>query len=257
MIPFDKMAQFYDTMYTRNFSTRMVDYTLQILKKSSFEPDTVLDLCCGTGTALQQFSEKGCRVDGLDRSRGMLTVARKKLRGRKVFLYRQALPRFQIVQSQKAGRKVLRQYDLITSYFDSLNFLLTERDLKAAFRSVFHHLRPGGWFVFDMNTVAMFKPLWNEHPWVGVRDDMIWIMRSQFLKAKSMTRLNGTYFAKQGRHWQRHDEEMYERAYPNQKIKAMLRSAGFQNKGYYHCLSFNPVTRDTKKFCAAARKPDR
>jgi SAM-dependent methyltransferase len=257
MIPFDKMAKFYDTMYSRKFSARMVDYTLQILEKFRFEPETVLDVCCGTGTALLEFSKKGYKVEGLDRSRGMLAVARKKLSGRKVALYRQALPRFTITDSKGPDRKRPRQYDLVTSYFDSLNFMLTERDLKTAFRSVFHHLRPGGWCVFDMNTIAMFEPLWNEHPWVGVHDDMIWIMRSEFLKRRAMTRLRPTFLDRQGRSWRRHDEVLYERAYPHGKIKSMLRDVGFQIKGYYHCLSFDPVTRASKKFCAAVKKPSR
>lgn len=257
MIPFDKMARFYDTMYSKTFSGRMVDYTLEILDKFGYEPETVLDVCCGTGTALLEFSKRGYKVAGLDRSPGMLAVARKKLSGRKAALYRQELPRFKIAPSKGPNKKHPRQYDLVTSYFDSLNFLLTEQDLKTAFRSVFHHLRPGGWFVFDMNTVAMFEPLWNDHPWVGVRDDMIWIMRSEFLKSRSMTRLKPTFLDRQGRNWRRYDEVLYERAYPNQKIKSMLRDAGFQIKGYYHCLSFNPVTKDSKKFCAAVRKPSR
>jgi ubiquinone/menaquinone biosynthesis C-methylase UbiE len=251
------MAKFYDTMYSKEFCNRMAEYTLKILEKFGFEPETILDVCCGTGTALLHFSKKGYEVSGLDRSRGMLDEARKKLRCRKASLYQRSLPRFEIVKTKRKNRKHLRQYDLATSYFDSLNFMLTERDLKTAFRSVYRHLRPGGWFIFDMNTINMFKTLWNEHPWVGVKDDMIWIMRSEFLKNKLKTRLKGTFLSKQGRDWQRYDELLYERAYPNQKIKAMLREVGFQIKGYYKCLTFNPVSRDSKKFCAAARKPVR
>jgi len=257
MIPFDRMAKFYDAMYSQSFSARMVDYTLQILEKFDYEPETILDVCCGTGTALERFHELGYRADGLDRSKGMLAVARRKVGNRKARLYHQALPHFEIPQKGKSGKAGLKQYDLVTSYFDSLNFLLTEKDLKAAFRSIFRHVKPGGWFIFDMNTVVMFKILWNEHPWVGVRDDMIWIMRSEFLKKKSMTRLKGTYLDKQARVWKRHDELLYERAYPNDKIKSMLRDVGFRIKGYYHCLSFEPVKRDSRKFCAAVMKPAR
>lgn len=256
MIPFDRMARFYDAMYTHGFTVKMVDYTLELLKNFDFEPETVLDVCCGTGTAVERFVELGCRADGLDRSGGMLRVARGRLKGRGVRLYHQALPSFRIPRRSKSAGSGLRQYDLATSYFDSLNFMLTERDLKAAFRSVYLHLRPGGWFVFDMNTVNMFKVLWNEHPWVGVHEDMIWVMRSEYLKKKSMTRLRGTYLDKQGTTWKRYDELLFERAYPNTKIKSMLRQAGFKIKGYYHCLSFEPVKRDSRKFCAAVMKPD-
>jgi ubiquinone/menaquinone biosynthesis C-methylase UbiE len=243
-------------MYTDVFSRKMVDYNLQILKKFGFKPETALDVCCGTGTAMKFFQEKGLKIDGLDRSRGMLAVARTKLQNSKANLYERSLPRFEIIQSKTGNKKIIKQYDLAVSYFDSLNFLLTKNDLKMAFRSIYRHIRPGGWFIFDMNTINMFKVLWNEHPWVGVRDDMIWIMQSEFLKKKSMTKLTGTYLDKQGRKWQRYNEIFYERAYPNQTIKSILREVGFQIKGYYHCLSFEPVKRDSRKFCAAVRKPD-
>ncbi len=255
MIPFDRMARFYDTMYSLSFSARMVDYTLEILRKFNFEPEKILDVCCGTGTALERFAELGYWADGLDRSKGMLTVARRKVKDHRVRLYHQALPHLEITQKGNSGKTGLKQYDLITSYFDSLNFLLTEKDLRAAFHSIYRHIKPGGWFIFDMNTVAMFKVLWNEHPWVGVRNDMIWIMRSEFLKKKSMTRLRGTYLDKRGANWKRYDELLYERAYPNKKIKSMLRGVGFIIKGYYHCLSFEPVRRDSRKFCAVVMKP--
>ncbi|UCC43616.1 MAG: class I SAM-dependent methyltransferase [Candidatus Zixiibacteriota bacterium] len=257
MMPYSYLARFYDSMYPDTFSVRMVAYTLRILKKFNFEAKTALDVCCGTGTALRELTAGGLKADGLDRSPAMLSAARKKLRGRKVTLYRQALPRFEIAQRKGSGSKRPKQYDLITSYFDSLNYLLTERDLKAAFRSIYRHLIPGGWFVFDMNTVEMFKILWNEQPWVGIRDKQIWVMRSEFLKARSMTRLSGTFLEKQGRTWQRYDETHYERAYPNPRIRSMLRETGFQVKGFYHCLSFDPVSRSSRKFCAAARKPNR
>lgn len=256
MVPFNKMAKFYDAMYTWGFTVRMVDYTVKLLKNFGFEPETVLDVCCGTGTAVARFNELGYRADGLDLSRGMLAEARKRLRGQKSRLYHLALPHFKIPQNRRSAGSGVRQYDLATSYFDSLNFLLTEKDLTAAFRSVYSHLRPGGWFVFDMNTVTMFKTLWNEHPWVGVHDDIIWVMRSEFLKKKSMTRLRGTFLDRQGGVWKRYDELMLERAYPNGRIKSMLREAGFKIKGYYHCLSFEPVKRDSRKFCAVVMKPD-
>ena len=42
--------------------------------------------------------------------------------------------------------------DLVTANFDTMNHLLTEPDLRLAFRRISENLRPGGHFIFDLIT---------------------------------------------------------------------------------------------------------
>ena len=60
-----------------NFSIEMVEYTMKIMKRLRKNPKTVLDLCCGTGSALQLFHERNLKVTGIDGSKSMLSEARK------------------------------------------------------------------------------------------------------------------------------------------------------------------------------------
>lgn len=255
MIPYQKFAAVYDRMEADHFSIRMAKYTRNILKKFGATPVDGLDLACGTGSAIRFFCENGIMMSGLDRSAPMLKIAAGKLRGHRVSLYCQSLPRFEI-KNQAGGsrRSSVARYDLITSFYDSLNYLLSERDLKAAFRAVYRHLRDDGWFIFDMNTPHALRALWGATLNGGVKDDVAWLFRSEFDQAKITARLHCTFFVKDGRGWQRFDEMHTERAYPDQVIRALLRETGFQIKGYYRALSFEQAKAATNRICVVARR---
>lgn len=53
----------------------MVDHTFQFMKRFRHRPESVLDLCCGTGSAVCLFAERGLGATGLDRSKEMLKIA--------------------------------------------------------------------------------------------------------------------------------------------------------------------------------------
>jgi SAM-dependent methyltransferase len=254
MIPYEKFASVYDKMEADEFSRKMVEYTKRIMARFGIEPESGLDLCCGTGTAIELFVEHGITMSGLDRSRAMLRQARAKLPGRKVRLYNQELPRFEIVVSRKNERKRRAAFDLITCYFDSLNYLLTEHDLLTAFRSVHRHLRPGGWFIFDMNTPNALKTIWGAQVYAGVRDDIGWVFRNDHFPTKNTADCHVTFFVKHGIHWERFDETHTERGYSDRVIRSLLRQAGFTVKGYYRCFTFEKPKGTTNRICAVVQR---
>ena len=51
--------------------------------------------------------------------------------------------------------------DAVTCLYASLNHLADPTDLTRTFQRVAAHLRPGGAFVFDLNTRAGFEALWR------------------------------------------------------------------------------------------------
>jgi SAM-dependent methyltransferase len=144
MIPYDKFGTVYDLIGHDRFSIRMAEYALEILKRFGFEPHDGLDLCCGTGSAVRVFADQGIAMSGLDRSPQMLAVAREKLADRHVRLYRQELPRFAVKHAGSQRRSTIQQFDLVTCFFDSLNYLRDERQLRATFKAVSRHLRQDG-----------------------------------------------------------------------------------------------------------------
>lgn len=51
--------------------------------------------------------------------------------------------------------------DAVTCLYASLNHLLEPEDLARTFTRVAAHLRPGGVFIFDLNTQQAFQTLWR------------------------------------------------------------------------------------------------
>src|SRR5207249_2778368 len=79
-------------------------------------------------------------VTGVDLSEEMLGVARKKVRGVRLF--------------QGDMRKVAlgEQFDAVLCVYDSINHLVRFRDWEAVFRRAREHLVDGGVLLFDINT---------------------------------------------------------------------------------------------------------
>ena len=114
----------------------------------SGDPDgvrTVLDVCCGTGLLASELSARGYEVVGVDASEAMLDVARERL-GPDVLLSRMTLP----------DLMVEGVYDAAVCTFDGLNYL-TPEELRLTMGELALHIRPGGWFVFDLHTDRMME----------------------------------------------------------------------------------------------------
>jgi ubiquinone/menaquinone biosynthesis C-methylase UbiE len=250
---YTRFASVYDLMGADQHSAKMVEYSFRIFRRFKIRPTSGLDLCCGTGTAISLFLDQRLQMSGLDRSASMLAVADKKLKGRGVILYQKSLPKFKIFDSKDSSR--VRQFDLITCFYDSLNYLKNARELKTAFRSIYNHLHKGGWFIFDMNTPAALKIIWGGQVYADARDDLAWVWKNTYHEKTRSATCHTTFFIKRGKSWERFDEEHVERAYDNATLIRLLREAGFQIKGFYRCFGFVKPKKGTYRICGVARKP--
>jgi SAM-dependent methyltransferase len=252
---YEKFALVYDQMGADRHSQKMAGYTLEIMRRFKIRAATGLDLCCGTGSAVARLADHGLEMAGLDQSPHMLAMATRKLKGRSVTLYRKSLPKFRLLDSRDSRR--LRRFDLVTCFYDSLNYLKGERALKGAFRSVYEHLNSPGWFVFDMNTPSALKTLWDDSIHADVRDNLAWVWKLDHFPKTRSSACYATFFVKRGRTWERFDEVHYEYGYTNGTIRRLLREVGFEVKGFYDCGTFRKPTSGTSRICAVAKKTDK
>ncbi len=138
---FDSLAEYYDVLHDD------VDYGAECdLLEALFSrylprrPRTLLDLGCGTGNHALILAQRGYRVTGIDSSRGMLRVARRKARGR-------ANPRW--LRADMRRFELHRTFDAAICMDDAFTHLLTERDIVGHLRTVRRHLAAGGVYVFE------------------------------------------------------------------------------------------------------------
>jgi SAM-dependent methyltransferase len=218
---YSRYAAVYDEIGQRAFGERIAEATLDYLALSGANPKTAVDLACGTGAATLVLAATGMRVIGLDNSEAMLAVARRSA-------VEARLP----VQWQLDDMRDFRidtPVDLVTCFYDGVNYLTEPAEIEALFQSVTRALVPGGLFVFDLNTREKFSAAWNDACYVAVdRDDLFGIYQSWFQPESGLSPLILTFFVRsESGQWDRFDEEHIERAYPLDEIGTMLCNAGF------------------------------
>jgi len=242
-----RFAHVYDNMGEDRFSERMVEYTRRILARLHYNPRSILDLACGTGTAAVLWAEDRIDTWGVDRSSDMLEMARKKAREHKV--------KIEFSRQDMTAFTMPRQFDLVTCYFDSLNYLLTLDDLTACFQAVNKILYPGAYFIFDVNTPEAMKILWDSQVYADENEDMAWIWKNYYFPKAKQAEVKATFFVRQGDLWEKFEEIHAERGYTVTEIRKVLRSAGLKEIKIYDCLKFKKFTRKSMRLAVVAQKP--
>ena len=106
----------------------------------------VLELASGTGRVSLELAEAGCDVTGLDSSRGMLDVARRKLDS----MPSSTRDRVRFTEGDMVDFELGRVFDLVIIPFRSFAFLLDLEDQRRCLARVLAHLRPGGLFAYQV-----------------------------------------------------------------------------------------------------------
>lgn len=245
-----EFAEVYSNYGYNEFSARVAERLPRVLAKLRVKPRQVLDLTCGEGTFAVKMARKGYRTTGVDQSPGMLRLARRKAR--------EALVRVRFIESDIRSLQFHEEFDLVTSWYDSLNYLLHLNDLKAAFAGALRALRPGGFFIFDMNTPETLSKGWQRHPSfveVDTRDAFV-IHRSTWDARTRIATLKVTCFVLRNRHWLRIDELHRERGYALPQIRACLRRVGFTEVACWGSFQkLSPPRRGDRKYWFAVRRP--
>jgi ubiquinone/menaquinone biosynthesis C-methylase UbiE len=246
MSVYERFAKIYDAIGSDRFSMKLFHYTQRLLAKVRYRPHSVLDLACGTGTAAILWKEHNVVTFGIDSSDRMLTVAEKKARARGLDIAFSHQPMTSFTPPQPV--------DLVTCYFDSLNYLLTMADLAACFRAVHRVLSPDGYFIFDVNTPEAMKVLWDANVYADKTPDVAWIWKNcHFPKAKQ-AELKAAFFVRKGNVWERFDEVHAERGYTPAEMRTVLKQTGFKVVSIYDCLTFRRPDRHSVRIAVIDRR---
>lgn len=244
-----EFAEVYSSHGYNEFSARAADLLPRVLAKLRVKPHRVLDLTCGEGTFAIKMAKKGYRITGVDRSSAMLGVAHRKAC--------EAHVRVRFIRRDVRSLRFHEEFDLVTSWYDSLNYLLRLDDLKETFAGAFRALRPGGVLLFDMNTPGTLAKGWQRHPSfveVDTRDAFV-VHRSTWDGRKNVATLKVTCFVVRNRHWSRIDELHRERAYTLPQIRACLRKAGFREFACWGSFrNLTPPRRGSRKYRFGCRR---
>lgn len=220
--PYDAFAWFYDRYWAAPFQ-EWQSPALEKLLFADLPPGArVLDVCCGTGQLARRLSRHGYVVNGLDSSAEMLRVARA------------SVPEAGFVHEDAVRFAVDEPFDAVVCTFDSLNHLLEPENVARALRSVHEALKPGGRFVFDVNTGKAYGEHWEASA-CRVEADHAFFLRGGFDAATRIGTTLITMFRLHGG-WQRSDVEVLQRPWEIPEIEELLAGAGFSEIRSYRAM---------------------
>ncbi len=216
---YKSIAKYYDLLGWDEFHDIALKRLKPLLTKERVK--TYLDLACGTGMLACTVARMGIEVVGLDKSKEMLEMAEERRRlyrlDNKPTFYHRDMSRFNLK----------RKFDAVGCFFDAANHIIDPEKFAEFIRCSALHTKPGGFFIFDVNTVRGLDK------WDAVlfnnRGEHSVLMRGKYDRKTRLAEIsiegyvnlaNGTRDSFQ--------ETFYERAYLHNDIMRLLKKNGFK-----------------------------
>lgn len=219
MSAYETLAASYDALTYDVAYEKTLTFFERLCARERVQPHTVLDLACGTGSLSVLLAERGYQVTGVDCSEDMLSQAEQKaqqLAGQRPFFVCQRMEKLRLAEP----------VDAVICALDSLNYLQKPADCRRTLRRVYDALRPGGLFVFDINTPYKLRAL-DGQVFLDETDDVYCVWRTEYHEKTRLCYYGMDIFQKRGAHWQRSFEEHIEYAYTPQELTDWLEQTGF------------------------------
>lgn len=178
-----------------------------------------LDVGCGTGSLSILLAKEGLNVTGIDLSSDMLTVAKEKAENEKVPL--------SLFQQDMRELEGLGLYDCVTILCDSLNYVLTEEDVKRSFLSAWNHLETGGLLLFDIHSLHKINNIFIGHTFGSSEDQLSYIWQCFQGEFENSVEHELTFFVQTGQLYERHDELHIQRTFSIEEYSKWLLECNF------------------------------
>lgn len=184
----------------------------------------MLDIACGTGELSIRLARAGYEVTAIDQSVDMLTVAENK-----AFEQGVTIPFFK--QDMRALEH-LGDFDCVTIFCDSLNYLATEEEVLASFRGAYEQLRPGGLFLFDVHSLYKISDIFMNETFGLNDEDISYVWHSYAGENPNSIEHELTFFVldEGSGQYTRFDELHEQRTFPITSYTDLLARAGFDLK---------------------------
>lgn len=190
---------------------------LEILNRHKIAEGLIVDLGCGSGLLAQEFSKAYYRVFGIDISKSLLDLARKRVPNAEFCtgsLFKVGIPPCNVVIS--IG-------ECLNYLFDADN---NSQTLVQLFRRIYKALIPGGIFVFDVAEPGQVRTGTTKGFTEG--EDWIVLVEKEEDRERRILIRRIITFRKIGEHYRRDDEVHHLQLYKATEVAKELRQVGFR-----------------------------
>ncbi|MBE1489507.1 class I SAM-dependent DNA methyltransferase [Plantactinospora soyae] len=220
--PYTALAGVYDRWTDPNPYDRWVDFiTARLAQAGIGSGARVLDVCCGTGSMAVRLRDRGYQVAGIDGSAAMLGVARDRL-GPLVELHQVILP------AELPFTPAV--FDAAICCFDSVNYLPPSA-LQGFFATVASALRPGGLFVFDVNSRYKLEEVFGSSQYGDDQGDFAYVWRNRYDPTRGATDFLITLFTRADDGFRREEEQHRQWWFDHDTIRNSANRSGFTTVG--------------------------
>jgi SAM-dependent methyltransferase len=250
--PYAILAAYYDEVYGlwRELLSPARD---EILRAHRVPHESVLDVGCGSGWQTLELARRGCRVVAVDPVAAFLRPLRKAARAGR-------LP----VDVRRGDALSLplhpgEEFDLALATFDVLNHLGSHDELAPALSGVAKALRPGGHFLFDLNTPETVEAFPDHHRVTALEGGGLSAERGSYDSATGVGTVTRDWFlpeAGRPNSFRRARELYREIAWPKRAVQRALRESGLSVRLFADAsgwLSFQP--EGTRWLVLARKRP--
>ncbi len=144
---FESYANYYEMIYQDKDYKAECDFLESIFSEYfSNSVRGILDLGCGTGGHALTLVERGYKVAGVDLSRKMLEIGKRKAKKSKLNI--------KFIEGDIRNIELNQKFDVVISMFAVMSYQVANQDLISAFKTAWKHLKKSGLFIFD----AWFGP---------------------------------------------------------------------------------------------------
>ncbi len=218
-----------------NIENESLDYELwadffeqQFEKHLKEKPELILDLGCGTGKMTLTLAKRGYDMTGVDYSPEMLDIARREESVAKaphsVLWLCQDMSEFELYGT----------VDVCVCCLDTINHIISTKELKTIFSLIHNYLNPDGLFIFDINGKGKFERVYANEVYTYESEGKFLIWENDYRARSGLCDFYITLFEQEedGRYVRR-EEVQTERAYSLKTIRKYLAETGFECIGAY------------------------
>lgn len=241
------LAKYYDELTRDVEYDKWSKYLSEIFIKHDTRVETVLDLACGTGTLSFSLCDNGFEVIGVDASNDMLSIAYQKS------LKREAGPLF--LQQDMRELDLYGTVDAAVSCLDSLNYLTSHDSINKTFSRLKYFIRPGGLFIFDLNTDEKFKRMSGE-AFIRETERVFCVWSADYDEDTRLCSMRLDLFNRRGELWERTSEEHLEYAHTDLDLRKALENNGFEVLAVYDQFAFSPPEAESERIFYVARRKE-
>lgn len=217
---YQQFAYLYDELMADAPYTKWLSFIKNAV--SAYHPNTIrlLDVGCGTGSMPILLAKEGFEVTGVDLSSDMLMVAKEKAENENV-----ALSLFQQDMRELEG---LGAYDCVTILCDSLNYILTEEDVKQTFLSAWNHLEPNGLLLFDVHSLHKVNDIFIGSTFGSNNEKLSYIWQCYQGEYDNSVEHDLSFFILNKDYYERYDELHIQRTFPAEDYSKWLKECQFK-----------------------------